>query len=138
MNNEKIMIENVVDKLLFMLAFKRKLSGCEYLRDALIMCCNETYVHAALSNELYPQIAKLNNSNAKNVESAIRRCIKNCYEQGNLLKLNKVFKCLIVNENYYPTNGEVITTVSACLRFAIKNDQLDETIEKLDCISLEK
>lgn len=107
-------LQNVVEKLLFVVGFKSNLSGTRFLIDGIVLRYKNGM--SSLCKELYPQIAEKYNTKSKRVERGIRHCINECYQSGELTLLNRIFRCNLVNENYAPTNSELISSVCTAIR----------------------
>ncbi len=116
-------VEKFIEKMLSSIAMKRKLTGCAYLKEALMLSySNPVSVHKKLSKELYPTIAAKFGTRGTRVERAIRTAVKDCYDHGNLTYLNTLFDCQIVNPKYPPTNGELISALADEINFALRTE----------------
>ena len=109
-------LEKYVDNLLKLVAFKRKLIGCEYLKHAILLKCSCDNNRARLNKDIYPKVAEMFCTANTNVERAIRNAILDCHRNGCLIELNSIFGHPIVHKNYPPTNGELICTIATELQ----------------------
>lgn len=107
-------IQTVAEKLLLVAGFKSNLSGTKFLVDGIVLWYKTTI--STLCHELYPQIAQKYNAKQEKVERDIRNSINECYKSGELILLNRIFRCKLVKANYAPTNSELISSVCAAIR----------------------
>lgn len=120
-----------VERLLLYLSFKTNLIGSRYLCEALTECLlDANRTRKKLSTELYPPIAERHGISVEGVERAIRTAIRDCYDYGDLRKLNDIFNCRIISDKYPPTNSEFISNLTLRLRLALDNDA-DEQIDEV-------
>ena len=84
-------LEKYVDNLLKLVAFKRKLIGCEYLKHAILLKCSCDNNRARLNKDIYPKVAEMFCTANTNVERAIRNAILDCHRNGCLIELNSIF-----------------------------------------------
>jgi len=123
--NEELRIRNSVEKLLLTLLFKNNLVGTKYLLEAITECCLSSSGYRTLSTEVYPKIAEKYKTSCVNIDRTIRTSIRDCYEYGDLIRLNEIFHCGMIGKKYPPTNGEFIFNVASHLRFILKNGAND-------------
>ena len=108
--------EITVTNILGLLGIKANIKGYWYLRDAIVMCANESELLEAVTKQLYPRIAKKYNSSPTRVERAIRHAIgsaSNC-DGGAAMKM--FFGGPYHNGRNKPTNSEFIATAADRLR----------------------
>ena len=125
-NKEKL--EILVRNLLFSLSFKTSLAGCGYLCEALVEYCLRDYVHPTLSRDVYPVIMQKHNAKRSSIDRDISTAIKNCYDFGNMRKLNDLFGCKIVDDTYPPTNLEFIANVGARIKLIAEHGDADNLL----------
>lgn len=116
-------LEKYVDNLLKLVAFKRKLIGCEYLKHAILLKCSCDNNRARLNKDIYPKVAEMFCTANTNVERAIRNAILDCHRNGCLIELNSIFGHPIVHKNYPPTNGELICTIATELQGIVRENE---------------
>lgn len=129
--------EEIIDRILSALAFKRKLLGFGYLREAIVIACSHSDGRAVLSKEVYPVIAERHSKKDGSVEHAIRNAIGICYYQGNLKSVNTVLRANIVDSTYPPTNGEFIAAVAAFI-LRLGNSDIEQFLNGLDHFPADK
>ncbi|MDO4553222.1 MAG: sporulation transcription factor Spo0A [Bacillota bacterium] len=96
------------------------IKGYQYLRTAIIMVVEDMDLLSAVTKELYPAIAKLNNTTPSRVERAIRHAIEVAWNRGKLETLNSLFGYTVHNDKGKPTNSEFIAIIADKLRLERK------------------
>lgn len=96
------------------------IKGYQYLRDAITMVVNDMDLLSAVTKELYPAIAKQNNTTPSRVERAIRHAIEVAWNRGKIETLNNLFGYTVHNDKGKPTNSEFIAIISDKLRLERK------------------
>lgn len=94
--------------LLLRCGFQANQLGYRYLREAVLMACQEEEVVTSVTKLLYPEIAKRFKINDKQVERAIRNSIETAWEKGNQEVLQEIFRECYEKSSERPTNTEVI------------------------------
>lgn len=92
------------------------IKGYHYLRDAIIMVVEDIELLGAVTKELYPAIAKANNTTPSRVERAIRHAIEVAWNRGKLETINALFGYTVQNDKGKPTNSEFIAIIADKLR----------------------
>ena len=96
------------------------IKGYQYLRDAIGIVVEDMDMLSAVTKELYPQIAKLNNTTPSRVERAIRHAIEVSWNRGKIETLNNLFGYTVANDKGKPTNSEFIAIIADKLRLERK------------------
>lgn len=96
------------------------IKGYHYLRDAIIMVVEDIDLLGAITKELYPAIAKANNTTPSRVERAIRHAIEVAWNRGKLETINSLFGYTVQNDKGKPTNSEFIAIIADKLRLERK------------------
>lgn len=92
------------------------IKGYHYLRDAIIMVVEDIDLLGAVTKELYPAIAKANNTTPSRVERAIRHAIEVAWNRGKLETIDALFGYTVQNDKGKPTNSEFIAIIADKLR----------------------
>ncbi|HYE12599.1 MAG TPA: sporulation initiation factor Spo0A C-terminal domain-containing protein, partial [Patescibacteria group bacterium] len=71
---------------------------------------------SAVTKELYPAIAKKNNTTPTRVERAIRHAIEVAWNRGEIDTINGLFGYTVHNNKGKPTNSEFIALIADKLR----------------------
>lgn len=96
------------------------IKGYQYLRDAITMVISDMDLLSAVTKELYPAIAKHNNTTPSRVERAIRHAIEVAWNRGKIETIDNLFGYTIQNDKGKPTNSEFIAIISDKLRLQRK------------------
>ena len=105
-------VDTVVGLTLLYLGFKSKLVGTRYLKSAILYRYERVNVaRVSLTGEVYQSVADDNCSTVNRVERAIRNSINDCNYNGNLIAFNDLVHSEIVELNFAPTNGELISSM---------------------------
>jgi len=86
--------------------------GYQYIRDAILMVVEDVSLLGAVTKELYPSIAKKNDTAASRVERGIRHAIELAWERGNTDTLKQIFGYSVNIERQKPTNSEFIAILA--------------------------
>lgn len=74
----------------------------------------------AVTKELYPTIASMNNSTSSRVERAIRHAIELAWNRGKIETLEAIFGYTVKTDKGKPTNSEFIAIIADKLRLERK------------------
>lgn len=96
------------------------IKGYKYLRDAITLVVNNMDLLGAVTKELYPTIAAMNNTTASRVERAIRHAIELAWNRGKLETLDSLFGYTVKTDKGKPTNSEFIAIIADKLRLERK------------------
>ena len=96
------------------------IKGYQYLRDAITMVVDDMDLLGAVTKELYPAIAKRNNTTPSRVERAIRHAIEVAWNRGRIETINSLFGYTVHNDKGKPTNSEFIAIIADKLRLERK------------------
>ena len=96
------------------------IKGYQYLRDAITMVVDDMDLLGAVTKELYPSIAKRNNTTPSRVERAIRHAIEVAWNRGRIETINTLFGYTVHNDKGKPTNSEFIAIIADKLRLERK------------------
>ena len=113
-------LETQVTELLHEIGIPAHIKGYHYLRDAIIMVVEDIDLLGAITKELYPAIAKANNTTPSRVERAIRHAIEVAWNRGKLETINSLFGYTVQNDKGKPTNSEFIAIIADKLRLERK------------------
>jgi len=96
------------------------IKGYHYLRDAIIMVVEDIEMLGAVTKELYPAIARENNTTPSRVERAIRHAIEVAWNRGRMETINNLFGYTVQCDKGKPTNSEFIAIIADKLRIERK------------------
>lgn len=115
-NDLEIDITNIIHEV----GVPAHIKGYQYLRDAITMVVEDMDLLGAVTKELYPAIAKLNNTTPSRVERAIRHAIEVAWNRGKIETINSLFGYTVHNDKGKPTNSEFIAIIADKLRLERK------------------
>ena len=119
-------INNFVEDLLLAISFRNSQIGRAYLQDCLVLTCMDNKPIVNLSEDIYPVIANHYHTTVAGVSKAIRHCLITCYNDGNLKRVNRLFRCEVVG-NAPPTNAEFITTMAIFIKRYFRTKDVDRS-----------
>lgn len=112
---EEVPLEKKVSLLLYDLALPSSYKGYTYLKEAILMLCEDDINYKTFTKNVYPIIAKEHNSTPQNIEKNIRFAIKKIYASNTPEELERFLgKTAIIYTN--PTNVKFITFCAEKLR----------------------
>ena len=94
--------------------------GYHYLRDAIMMCVNDSSMLNGITKILYPEVAKKYNSTPSRVERAIRNAIEVAFTRGNIDVIEELFGYTISSGKGKPTNSEFIALIADKIKLEYK------------------
>lgn len=105
-------LELRVTEILHEIGVPAHIKGYQYLREAIIIAVNDMNAINAITQVLYPQVAKTFQTTSSRVERAIRHAIEVAWSRGDLDTLKRFFGCTISNTKGKPTNSELIALIA--------------------------
>ncbi len=118
--NAKPDLELMVTEILHQIGVPAHIKGYTYLRDSIMLAVRDSGVINAITKQLYPTIAKANNTTSSRVERAIRHAIEVAWDRGDVDVLNSFFGYTINNSRGKPTNSEFIAMIADRIRLRLK------------------
>ena len=101
-----------VTELMLELGMPAHLRGYHYLREAVLLSMEDMELVGSITKLLYPEIAKIFQTNNIKVERAIRSIIEIGWERGNAELFEKIFGYSKACGKTRPTNSEFILGVA--------------------------
>ena len=99
-----------LSKLLKKLGIPVNLNGYNYIRYALLICCENPSIMVNITKTLYPAIAKKFNINYNQAERSIRYAIHYSWNNTSHDFIEKVFGFTIAHEKC-PSNSKYLSTI---------------------------
>lgn len=119
-----------VGLMLTYLGFKNKLIGTQYLKEAILYRYQKSdVVRVSLTGDVYIAVADRLNSTVNRVERAIRNSISDCNDNGNLIAYNDLVHCQLVDSEFPPTNGELISSIVNWLQLEKQKGKIKENVK---------
>jgi len=114
-------LESDVTAILHEVGVPAHIMGYHYLRDAIMLCVNDSSMLNGITKLLYPEVAKKHNSTSSRVERAIRHAIEVAFTRGNIDMIEELFGYTINSGKGKPTNSEFIAMIADKIRLEYKN-----------------
>lgn len=115
-NDLEIDITNLIHEI----GVPAHIKGYHYLRDAITLVVGKMEYLNAVTKELYPTIAAMNNTTPSRVERAIRHAIEIAWNRGRLDTIEALFGYTVQQDKGKPTNSECIAILADKLRLERK------------------
>ena len=119
-NEDAKLLEIEITNIIHEIGVPAHIKGYHYLRDAIIMVVEDISLLGAVTKELYPAIARENNTTPSRVERAIRHAIEVAWNRGRLETINNLFGYTVQTDKGKPTNSEFIAIIADKLRIERK------------------
>lgn len=115
-NDGRFELERYVAELMHEVGVPAHIRGYDYIRDSILLSLNDRNMLKAITKDLYPTVAKNNNTTASRVERAIRHAIEVAWGRGDIDTLNAIFGFTVKSSKGKPTNGEFISMLTERIR----------------------
>jgi len=99
-----------------MMGIKRKMVGFDLLVEAILLYIKSDEEHVHMTNDIYPEVAKIKNITTMNVERAIRSAIESVFTWGNINRLHRYYPFPYDEERGRPTNSQFISNMAERIR----------------------
>ncbi len=109
-------LERYVAELMHEVGVPAHIRGYDYIRDSILLSLENRGMLKAITKELYPTVAKKNNTTSSRVERAIRHAIEVAWGRGDIDTLNAIFGFTVKSSKGKPTNGEFISMLTERIR----------------------
>lgn len=105
-------LEVIISDIMHEIGVPAHIKGYQYLREAIMLCVNDSEIMNSVTKLLYPTVAKKYNTTPSRVERAIRHAIEVAWDRGDVDVLSSYFGYTIQNTRGKPTNSEFIAMIS--------------------------
>ena len=112
--------ESIINAALLELGVPCSLKGHRCLVTAIGAVVDKPNLIGAMTKELYPLVAEINNTMPSRVERAIRHAIEVAWDRGDLYTLHRFFGNTVSISKGKPTNSEFIAQVAYVVRSRLK------------------
>lgn len=113
-------LERYVAGMMHEVGVPAHIRGYDYIRDSIILSLKNREMLKSITKDLYPTVAKNNNTTASRVERAIRHAIEVAWGRGDIDVLNEIFGFTVKSSKGKPTNGEFISMLTERIRLERK------------------
>ncbi len=117
---DKFDLLNYVSGLMHEVGVPASIRGYDYIRESIMMALNDRNILKSITKELYPTIAKSNDTTSSRVERAIRHAVEVAWQRGDVEVLNNIFGYTVKSSKGKPTNGEFISMLTERVRLDLK------------------
>ena len=107
-NDLEIEITNLIHEI----GVPAHIKGYQYIRDAITIVVEDRDILSAVTKELYPMVAKKNDTTPSRVERAIRHAIEVAWNRGKIETIDALFGYTVKNDKGKPTNSEFIAIIA--------------------------
>ena len=111
---------NYVSRLMHEVGVPASIRGYDYIRESIMMALEDRNILKSITKELYPTIAKSNDTTSSRVERAIRHAVEVAWQRGDVETLNNIFGYTVKSTKGKPTNGEFISMLTERVRLDLK------------------
>ncbi|MBQ8894704.1 MAG: sporulation transcription factor Spo0A [Clostridia bacterium] len=119
-DDDRYELERYVAELMHEVGVPAHIRGYDYIRDSILLSLEDKNMLKAITKDLYPTVAKNNNTTASRVERAIRHAIEVAWGRGDIDVLNAIFGFTVKSSKGKPTNGEFISMLTERIRLDLK------------------
>ncbi len=109
-------VQQMVSDFMLELGVPAHLRGYYYLREAVMLSCEDMELVGSVTKLLYPVVAKKYHTTLQRVERAIRNAIEVSWERGNPAVFEELFGYSKEDGSSRPTNSEYIARVADKIR----------------------
>lgn len=117
---DKFDVLSYVSGLMHEVGVPASIRGYDYIRESILMALSDRGVLKAITKELYPSVAKNNDTTASRVERAIRHAVEVAWQRGDVDVLNGIFGYTVKSSKGKPTNGEFISMLTERVKLDLK------------------
>ena len=108
--------EAIVTDLLHSLGIPSHIRGFQYIRDGILLMCNNENRISYITKDIYPELSLRYNTPPSRVERAIRHAIETSWNRGDMELMDEIFGNSLNLNRDKPTNAEYITTIEDRLK----------------------
>lgn len=117
---DKFELMNYVSRMMHEVGIPASISGYHYIRESIMMSLSDRRILKSITKELYPTVAKNNDTTPSRVERAIRHAVEVAWQRGDVETLNAIFGYTVKSTKGKPTNGEFISMLTERVRLDLK------------------
>ncbi len=114
--NLQVFLTNILHEL----GVPSHIKGYQYIKESIMIVCDNPNIIGYITKELYPQVAIKYNTTVSRVERAIRHAIEISWNRGSWDLMEELFGYSIDIEKAKPTNSEFIITLADKLNLEFK------------------
>ncbi len=116
-------LEICVTRVLHQMGVPARLSGYQYMREAIIMLVNDMNIAHSITKVLYYDVAQKYDTTMNRVERAIRTAVEVSWKNGNAHAFERVFGYSVRSGSRKPCNSEYMVQLADRIRLELKYRQ---------------
>lgn len=113
---EELVMRANLEHELQMLGIKRSMVGYGFLMEAVMMYIKSPDGDIHITNEIYPEIAKMKDTTSMAVERSIRSAIESAFTRADITRLYRYYPYPYDDERGRPTNTQFIANIAKRVR----------------------
>lgn len=110
-----LMRENLMCELEQM-GMKRQMVGFRFLVEAIMLYIKSPEEQIHITNDIYPEVAKMMHVTTMSVERSIRCAIESAFTRANIIRLQRYYPFPYDDEHGRPTNTQFISNMAGRIR----------------------
>lgn len=114
--------EEIIGAFLKELGIPTNIKGYCYLKDVIKLTLSDRSMLKQITNKLYPEVAKINETTSSRTERDIRHAIELAWRRNSPEVVEKYFGNTILKSKGKPTNSEFISTVTDYISLRISEN----------------
>lgn len=112
---EMVMRTNLIREL-EMMGIKRRMVGFDFLVEAIMLYVKSPDDDIHITNDIYPEVAKMKNATSMGVERSIRSAIESAFTRAEIIRLHRYYPFPYDDEKGRPTNTQFIANMADRIR----------------------
>lgn len=113
---EELVMRDNLEHELQMMGIKRTIVGYGFLIEAIMMYVKSPDGDIHITNEIYPEIAKMKDTTSMAVERSIRSAIESAFTRADITRLHRYYPFPYDDERGRPTNTQFISNIAKRIR----------------------
>ena len=109
---EELVMRDNLERELEMMGIKRKVVGFNFLVEASMLDINNPGEELYITNDIYPEVAKMMDASAIGVERSIRCAIETAFTKAEISRLQRYYPFTYDDERGRPTNAQFIENMA--------------------------
>ena len=105
-----------ITSILINLKIHPKMSGFDYIREAVSLCLKEPDLLRNITTKMYPMLSEKFKVKASIIERCIRFAINSAYDSGGLLNINQFYDVIVYTNDFKYPSSELIAIITEKVR----------------------
>ena len=112
----QIVMRHNLESELEMIGIKRKMVGFRFLVEAVMLYVESPEEDVHITNDIYPEVAKLMHTTSMSVERSIRSAIEAAFTKADIVRLHRYYPFPYDDDKGRPTNTQFIANMADRIR----------------------